>query len=359
MKILLVTGSLNQGGAEYQLLSLALLLQTRGHNIEVLALTDYNYFLPFILEKKIKYSCVSNEGSNFNRLTRAIEQINNKNPDLVISYIKKVSQVAILARVSSGFKYKLITSERTSLIKPWHDLFYFNLSLLANKLTVNSISKYEYLKKRFPLLKKRTIFIPNIIDIKKFAALKRSESKDGDIRISYVGRISPEKNIVNLIKAIRLVLNKGFNVSLSLYGEANNKNYLNEINHQIEELMLANNVIFHGPTKDVIQAYEKTDLLCLVSVFEGFSNVLSEALSCGIPVIASNIAENRYLIDDTINGFLVEPSDSQSIANGIERFVDLNQFEIKNISDNNKKKAMEIFDEDHIYTVYKKLFNNL
>ena len=64
MKILLITGSLNQGGAEFQLLALSILLKSKGLDIEVLALTDYTYFLPFVKKNNIKYSCVSNDGNN-------------------------------------------------------------------------------------------------------------------------------------------------------------------------------------------------------------------------------------------------------------------------------------------------------
>jgi glycosyltransferase involved in cell wall biosynthesis len=358
-KILLVVGSMNQGGAEFQLLSLARLLQSRGHDIEVLALTEYTYFLPFIKENKILYSCVSNEGNNLKRLIRAIRQLTEKKPDLVISYIKRVSQVAILSRVVSGFSFKLIISERTSLIKPWHDLYYFNLALLANKLTINSISKFDYIRHRFPLLKKRTVFIPNIINIEKFSTIQRTKAEYGSIRISYVGRISSEKNLLNLIKAISIIIDKGYNVTLSLTGEANNKKYLQEVNQLIVELNLSGIVKYQGPTKDITGVYERTDLLCLISIFEGLSNVLSEAIACGIPVIASNIPENRYLVEDKLNGFLVEANDPHSIADGIERFLKLTPNELKFISESNKSKAKNIFDEDQIYAQYQNLINSL
>ena len=56
MKILFITGSLNQGGAEYQILELAKLFQNKGHEVEVFAITDYAFYKPFIIKNKIKYS---------------------------------------------------------------------------------------------------------------------------------------------------------------------------------------------------------------------------------------------------------------------------------------------------------------
>ncbi len=357
-KILLIVGSVNQGGAEFQLLSLARLLQSRGLQVEVLALTDYTYFLPFIKEHNIQYSCVSNDGSSFQRMWRAVRQINNKKPDLAISYIKKVSQVAILARVLSGFRFKLIASERTSLIKKWHDLFYFNLVLLANKLTVNSVSKLAYINKRFPLLKKKTVFMPNIINVQRFAGINRENFAGGICNIAYAGRISPEKNLLNLVRAINEVVKKGRKVTLSLYGAGSNKKYLGEVLSLIKELQLDNAVRYKGPSNDIAEVYRNAHLLCLVSVFEGFSNVLSEAICSGIPVIASDIAENHFLIKENENGFLVNPADYKSIAGGIEKFLSLSPSAVNTISNNNKEKAASIFDEENIYRSYLSLFRD-
>jgi glycosyltransferase involved in cell wall biosynthesis len=356
-KILLVVGSLNQGGAEFQLLSLARLLQSRGWDVEVFALTDYDYFLPFIKKYQIHYSCVENKGSNIFRVKKAVAAIKSKKPGLVISYIKKVSQVAMLAKIYSGFKFKLIISERTSLVRPWHDLFYFNLANIADKITVNSIPKLHYINRKFFLLRNKTVFMPNIIDLDKFLNVQRKKSDDGVIHISYVGRISPEKNLVNLIKAIADVSAKRENIRLTLYGAANSKAYMESLVTLVAELKLEKIVSFSGPVKEVTGIYSNTDLLCLVSIFEGFSNVLSEAISCGIPVVASNIEENRFLVEDGVNGFLAEPADYKSIARAIDKFLSLSTEEIQVMNNENKQKAIAVFNEEKIYQRYLDIFS--
>ncbi len=358
-KILLVVGSINQGGAEFQLLSLARLLQSKDLNIEVLALTDYDYFLPYIKDHKLTYSCVTNEGNSFQRLRRAVKQINAKKPDLVISYIKRVSQVAIFARALSAFRFKLIISERTSLLKPWHDLYYFNLALLANKITVNSPSKLAYINSRFPLLAKKAVFMPNIIDVKKFEQVHQHEAPHTTCRITFVGRISPEKNILNLVRAIHLLVEKGYDINLSLHGAGSNKSYLSEVTTLINELNLNNTIRYNGPTKDVLDVYNNTDLLCLVSFFEGFSNVLSEAICAGIPVIASDIEENRFLVQEGINGFLIDPNNYKSLASGIEQFLLLTPFEREIMAVNNRRKALAVFDEEKVYQSYLDIFRKI
>ncbi len=356
IRILLVTGSLNQGGAEFQLLTLARMLQEHGFDVEVLALTDYDYFMPYVRKHKLRYTCIENRGSNVYRVWKAVRLIIQRRPTLVISYIKKVSQVAILARIFSGFAFKLISSERTALIRPRHDLFYFNLTRFVNLITVNSSSKLSYIRQRFPFLRRKAVFMPNIIDYRRFEAVSSVPAQDGVIRLSFIGRISPEKNLLNLVKAVGMLTGRGYRLRLTLSGAASNKLYLGQLQELIRREQLEHIVLYTGPVGQVEEVYRHTDLLCLVSVFEGFSNVLSEALCSGIPVLASDIEENRYLVEDTVNGFLVPPGDAAAIAAGIERFLQLDPAAISIMAASNRNKARAIFDEDHIYQQYVDLF---
>lgn len=356
---MLVTGSLNQGGAEYQIISLAKLLISKGYNIELFALTDYSYYLPYVKLNNIKYSCINKNYNDIQRFYTALKKIISSRPDLVISYIKKVSQIAILARLLSGFKFKLMISERTSAIRYWHDIYYFNLALLADKILVNSISKYMYITTRFPLTRKRAVFTPNLIDIKRFSTIQYIRPIHGIAKLAFVGRISPEKNLLNLVRAIEIVNRSYPKVVLYIIGEANNRKYLEELTLLINELSISDNVIIKDPVKEITDIYKNTDLLCLVSFFEGFSNVLSEAMACGIPIIASDIPENRYLIEDGENGFLVEPSNPSKIAESIIRFVQMNQNDIQSISDKNRAKANALFQEEATYQIYKSLFESV
>ena len=87
--------------------------------------------------------------------------------------------------------------------------------------------------------------------------------------------------------------------------------------------------------------------------------MLSEAIASGIPVIASDIEENRFLVEDRINGFLIDPNDPVSIAEGIEKFLQLTPTEIEIISKSNRQKAIAIFDEENIYQRYLEIFKQI
>jgi GalNAc-alpha-(1->4)-GalNAc-alpha-(1->3)-diNAcBac-PP-undecaprenol alpha-1,4-N-acetyl-D-galactosaminyltransferase len=355
MKVIFLAGSLNQGGAEFQILALAKLFKEKGHEVEVFALTDYDFYMPFIQANSIKYTCLKNSQSRIKRILLTAKKFRNSKPDLIISYLKIVSQVAIAAKLLSGPKSKLIVGERTSLVKPWHDHYYFNLLLLADYITVNSLSKLNYLKGKFPLLKKRIGFVPNIIDVNNFSPKIPVKDENGVVKLAFVGRISPEKNVLALVQATCNLIKSGHNISLDLFGDNKNKLYFKEVLEQIGNASINKKVTFKGPLKDVREAYGNTDLICLISHYEGFSNVLAEALACGIPIVASDIEENRFLVEDGVNGFLVNPNDIEDIARGIKKFLNMSNIEREEIKKNNRKKALIIFDKEAIYKEFVKI----
>jgi len=358
MKILFLTGSLNQGGAEYQILELAKLFKNKGHEIEVFAITDYSFYKTFIDANNIKYSHLLNHQSKVKRIWLTTKKIRKENPEVIISYLKVPSQVTVVARLLSRRKTKLIVGERTSDVRPLLDKIHFTLMRFANFVTVNSISKLNYITNRFPKLRNKIAFFPNIIDIEKFNFIHKKYTYQF-LTIGFVGRISPEKNLMNLVKAVQILKCKETNVQLLIYGDTRNAEYLNTIETFIKENRLEDEVLFKGISNNVVQVYKEIDVLCLISDYEGFSNVLSEGLASGLPLITSDIAENRFLVENKENGYVVNQKDPEDIAKGIEDYMKLTSEVKLKMAKTNRAKAEKMFDKEILYTNYIGLINTL
>lgn len=354
-KILFITGSLNQGGAEFQILSLAKLFKENGNEVEVFALTDYSFYFSYVKENNLKYNHLLNDQSKFKRVLLTKRKISDYKPDWVISYLKEPSIVAMLCKLIPGRSFKLLVSERTSLVLGWYDRFYFNFLLIANKITTNSISKLDYIQRRFPLLKKRSFFVPNIIDIGKFTVANNERLTTEICRLAFVGRLAIEKNLTQLIIALSILAKEGFRFSFKMYGRQTNKVYFNEIQSLISKFGLTNFVEYMGPSSNVLEVYKNTDVLCLVSKYEGLSNVIAEAIASGLPVIASNIEENKLMVKDGYNGYLVDASTPDGIAIGLEKFFLLSDEQRAAMSYNSQQLAANLFDSDKIYSRYMEL----
>ena len=180
-----------------------------------------------------------------------------------------------------------------------------------------------------------------------------------NLHVGFIGRISPEKNILEMIKAVGLLKEKGRKIQFSIYGDGRNANYLEQVTNLILSEGLANEVQLMGKTNEVFEVYKKIDLLILISDFEGFSNVITEALASGLPIITSAIPENEYLVADAVNGFVVDHKEVLSIANGIEKFMNLPITGKRKMSNNNRKKSEEIFDKNSLYNKYINLIQKL
>jgi glycosyltransferase involved in cell wall biosynthesis len=348
MKVLFITGSLNQGGAEFQLLAHAKLFQEKGNEVEVLALTDYSFYKSYVDNNNLIYSHFRNDQSKIKRVFLTAKKIREYKPDLIISYLKAVSQVAIVARILSAYNAELIVAERTSLIRATHDKYYFNLIRLSDSISVNSLSKLNYIKENFPFLKNKIHFFPNVVDVCEYPMRNTKVARDPK-RLVYVGRIAREKNVEVLVHAVHQVLAQGYEIELELYGDSRDTSYLERVQSAIGEEI---RIKMMGKTDNVSNVYLKADLLCLLSDYEGFSNVLSEALCHGLPVITSKIEENQFLIEHCANGYLVNPRKPESVAKGIIAFLNLSLKQVEAMSTNNRRKAEKIFDRDALYQKY-------
>lgn len=352
-RIVFVAGSLNQGGAEFQLINLARLFKDNGHEVIIYSLTRHDFYKWFVDKHEIRtiFPSSSNKLISLLRLARLLRQVK---PAIVISYLRVPVKAALFSIILSRIKCIFLASERTSLKLPRSDFYYFNLMRLCSILTVNSVSKFQYIQERFPFLRQKTHFIPNLIDLPEHPATSRAREHD-TFQIVYVGRLSPEKNLIALIQAFKKVVPPpGKQVRLKLFGDGKDSSYLQLIRSEIGD---NEDILLMGKTDAVAEVYKAADLLCLVSHYEGFSNVLSEGMSFGVPIIASNIAENAFLVEDGVNGFLVDPNDVEAIRNRIELFLHADDAVKSKLSNNNILKAKALFDLTSIYQQYCKLLH--
>jgi len=139
-----------------------------------------------------------------------------------------------------------------------------------------------------------------------------------DKHLLYVGNFYKVKNPQLIIRALREVKNRcpDLSIKLLMIGEG----YLQgKIENLTKDLSLTNNVTFLGrKTSHEIASYmQASDLLCIPSFNEGLPNVLLEALSCGLPVVSTDVGGISEVLCDTRYGSLVETFDPVDYANRI------------------------------------------
>lgn len=161
--------------------------------------------------------------------------------------------------------------------------------------------------------------IPNMSVIPNAAIPLCSEHSDClSRRVIAVGRLDYQKGFDRLIKAWRLVMDKGLtDWHLDIFGQGEWKDYLNGI---IQENNLGNCVTVNAPVSDIAAQYTSSSLLAMSSNYEGFPMVMIEAMSCGLPVVTFDYkCGPRDIITPEVNGLIVPNGDIQAFADALVR----------------------------------------
>ncbi len=133
---------------------------------------------------------------------------------------------------------------------------------------------------------------------------------DDDIVIGYVAGMLPGKGHVQLIEAYAEILQSLPNARLFLIGRGK----LGEVDDAIGRLGLGRRIAFAGWRNDVPACLNAMDIFVQPSLSEAFSQVIVEAMGCGVPVIATDIGGAREVIENGVNGILIESDDRDAIA---------------------------------------------
>lgn len=158
----------------------------------------------------------------------------------------------------------------------------------------------------------------NGIDTKKYAHIEKKHSEK--FRIAFVGHFGKHKGIDLLIQAVAMLKKKNIEIELAGNGEES-ENY----KKLASELGILSQIRFWGrlDNAEMSRLFAETDVYCLPSVWPENQPVsITEAMACGIPVIASDLGGNRELVRHGINGFLFCPGDDQDLAEKIRTLMD-------------------------------------
>jgi glycosyltransferase involved in cell wall biosynthesis len=147
---------------------------------------------------------------------------------------------------------------------------------------------------------------------------KTNYEVNSELKVTFVGRLHPQKGIEVLLLALKNVLESLPQLSwrLQLVGEGPLRPYLRA---KVQQLGIDHRTEFLGQVRDVFPILRESDMFVLPSRAEGMSNALLEAMTCGLPCIVANIPANAEIIQDGKNGLLVNVDDDEDLAKAIVR----------------------------------------
>ncbi|KUG04981.1 glycosyltransferase [hydrocarbon metagenome] len=132
--------------------------------------------------------------------------------------------------------------------------------------------------------------------------------------VAMIARLHPVKGHQYFLQAAREVIDDGIDAQFLIIGEGI---YRDKIKLWIKELALEEAVVMPGYYSPIEDIYGLCDVLCVPSLMEGLGMVVLEAMYFNVPVVASNIGGIQEIIEDGINGMLVQPCDSKGLADAV------------------------------------------
>ena len=330
MKILIFIPNLSGGGAERVFLKISSEIKKRGQNVELI-LSNQNG--PYISElppdvpitslnsKRVLYSLIP--------LARLIRK---KNPDLILSALPHANSVAILAKKLSGKKIKLVISERNTYSQ---ESFQPNLKNIILKYLMRKLYKNadaiitvsdgvrESLINFMRINNKNYFSIPNPCDSKEIKAKANLPINDewflsSDVPVVIaVGRLTKQKDFSSLIKSFAIVIKKT-KARLLILGEGEERNSLEIL---AKSLKLSNELFcMPGFKTNPFKYIKASSLFVLSSRWEGFPNVLLQAIACNCKIISTNCQSGPLeILDGGKYGDIIPVGDIEAMANSINR----------------------------------------
>ena len=343
MRLIFITDTLSSGGAE-RVVSILANQFAHKWSTEIVCLRKKEVFYEINPKVKILYADDYAKGwiGKMYWLRKYV-----KEEDVLLPFMVKVYCVTLLALI--GKRVNVIASERNdpnTTKQPWKMLRPLLLPKVRT-LVVQTQQIKDYFKDD---IKKKIAIIVNPLDLKNCYLGEWNEQSKTVIA---VGRTDPQKNYPMLIRAFSEIHKNHPDYRLEIWG--NRLMGGGNLALLIEELGASDYISIHGRTDDMATLYGKAYMFVMSSDYEGLSNALIEALSSGLPVVATKVSGATDVIKSEENGLLVDIGDEQGLCRAMSLLIE-NADEAYRLSEKARQSRL-IFAKEKICSQWETLIN--
>lgn len=308
------------GGAERVVYNLYEHFLAEKHDVMLMILGEIdNVQFPGIQSKHVKQYRKSKKNGKLSQNLQKVmfirKNISMFGADVVVSFIDSTNILACMASIFSNTP--LIISERNNperatMSQPW-----FFLRKLLYRFASTLVVANKGLKDKCNTLfsVKHIDIIPNIVSPNRATGVSEK-------RIIAVGSLSKQKRFDVLIDAVDLLHKKNrlSGYTVHIFGKGPLFEKLNDL---ILRNDLTNVIYLEGQKENILVEYPKSDIFVLSSDYEGQPNVLLEAMNSGLACVSTNCDFGPpEIIEDGVNGLLVEVGNAQCLANAVGELIE-------------------------------------
>lgn len=356
-KIILFTDCLGAGGAQRQLVGLAIMLKEKDYNVTVATYHNIDFYKKQLDDAGVRNLVIPNGSNKKTRIWAVRTFLKKERPDWVVAYQETPSLLACMAKVN-GCKFRLIVSERnTTQTVGMNERVRFFLYRWADAIVPNSYAQENYLISHYPWMQKKLKTITNFVDLDYFSFVERKKRKVPEIVIA--ATIWSSKNTLGFIEAVKKLVDRNCRFHVSWYVKSNiDMDYYNESLQKIQEYGIQDYIELKDKTKQIKNVYHNADLFCLPSFYEGTPNVICEAISTGLPVACSDVCDNYIYVKPGCNGVLFDPNNPNDMANKISQLLYISSLEFEKYQKNSRQIALGKLSKDVFVDAYVKIIES-
>lgn len=365
-KIIFVIPSFAGGGAERILVNILKYLNRQKFLPKVITFEPKN---DYVIPKDIEIICLNkkNKIDFFKLLFLISKYIKLENPNLVVSFLDYANYLVLLSKKIFNLKPPVIISERNAPDENLSNQRYKEIKKFLIKMSYKLASGIicvsngvkNSLRERYNLAEDKCFVVYNGIDLEE-VKLKSLENVDEPFFswikekipiITACGRLSIQKNYPLLMRCFKKILNY-IDARLVIIGKGELEMFLK---NYVRELGIENKVLFLGFQHNPFKYIAKSTVFVLSSLWEGFPNVLLEAMACGVSVVSTDcpFGPNEIIVNGK-NGILVPNNDESALSTALISVLKDESLRKKLV--NKALESVEKFKIENMVSNYEKIF---
>ena len=323
VRVMIVIHGLETGGAEMMVLHLARELSRAGHPVRVVSLHGDETDVAGLMRRAGVDVVALNKagGPDPRTVLRLRAQMRDFSPAVVHTHLPVLEYVLPAARLY-GRRVRIIHTVHNLAREETRHRVLRAVNRRAFSHGVVPVALNEEVRssicREYALPASAVPVVGNGIDLDAFRGPQRRGPRGAGVRLLCVARLAPAKNHALLLRTVARLRESGRDVSLTLVGDGPLRGALEE---RARELGISQRVRFAGRRTDTPAFYRDCDLFVLLSDYEGMPMSIIEAMASGLPVVATRAGGVAELVDDGVNGALVE-ADAAAAAGAIAAICD-------------------------------------
>lgn len=362
--IFVITG-LTYGGAETQLVCLALQLKARGWTVQVVSLTPPKAYVEELDSAGIPLVSlgVLRKLPNPRPIFLLARLFQIWRPDIVHSHMVHANILARLVRPI--VKVPLLICSVHSIYEGGRlrELLYRLTDSQCDLTTQVSKAGLERYVRVGIVPRNKICFIPNGVDTKRFHPCHESKHRlreELGLATNFgwlaVGRFDIPKDYSNMLKAFAIVAQCRPEARLIIVGDGPLRQVMAEF---AKKLGLVNQVTFLGIRRDIPELMNAADGYVMSSSWEGMANVLLEASATGLPIVATDVGGNGEVVQNNKTGFLVRPKDPEALGGAMLSLMGLSNEERRQMGLNGRQYTEACYSMDRVADMWENLYLDL